>query len=820
MDLLQVQRQPELVTGDSCSEVITFRTIAGKVEEANIIRAVLHRNQTSLRIIDKGGDYKFYPICKTSGQKLGKHGIGLELYFFFMKMFGVLFSLLTLIAGFEIYSNYIGEGFASTYQNQRYTYFTLANQDGVSMYEVDLQKALKDMKVSQKNLEILWPVDISTSILFLLFILMYAWLSHRIVERSETFHLKVSDFSLEVEGFPPFINKEQVLEYFAPYGEVAEVYLSRIYKGKLNSYKKIFEIAYNQELVRRENFDSEITKSNEIAEKILNSTETLNEAHDELMVDKVFVIFESVESKTNFIKEHKEEHKKKSNKSNHERRKTNFRLKIKDAPDPSDILWENLEYRNFERMRTRIPLLIVTAMIIIISFIMIFGIKAYYKSIPTAKSCRDLNISGSVDLSKAKEAYKTYDEISCYCKQMPIQTLIIDSDMIDFCASYIKSFTVSASINTSVSAVIVSVNVLIKIIINSFSKYQRFKYETQRKNYVLITMTIFMFFNTALTTLLANSSISFGINTIRGNYDDLTREWYDDVGNTITVTIIVSIFSPHAFNLVFFYPLSWCKRKLFYRCFKSQYKLNLFFRGPNFDISDSLSHILAVILTSFMYSSGIPFLNFLCSLTLLLTYWANKILLLRYYKTPPAYSFNINSNIIKFMPFAVIFHCAFAIYAYGSSEIFPTCYTKSESSLFVIPYHTNFQERITTKAGIANLIVIGLSFLLIIVLRRFDSIFLRNHKKNKVHEITQVPNDNFTKLKFESKFKGITSYSIYENPDYSPLICALDSVAHRKKEIERKSFRKANDHSDDEYLPLEKDAKRVNNKIVVSDIDY
>ncbi|OMJ91386.1 hypothetical protein SteCoe_6066 [Stentor coeruleus] len=820
MDLLQVQRQPELVTGGSGSEVISFRSIAKKVEKANVIQAKLHRDQTSLRIIDKSGDYKFYPICKTSGQKLGKYGIGLELYFFFMKMFGILFSLLTLITGFEIYSNYIGEGFRSTYQNQRYTYFTLANQDGVSMYEVDLQKALKDMKVSQKNLEILWPIDISTSILFLLFILMYAWFSHRIVERSETFHLKVSDFSLEVEGFPPFITKEQVLEYFTPYGEVAEVYLSRIYKGKLNGYKKIFEIAYNQELERRENYNSDTEKSNEIADKILNSAGVLNESHDELMVDKVFVIFESIESKTNFIKEHKKEHKKKSNKSNQERRKMNFRLKIKDAPDPSDILWENLEYRNFERMRTRIPILIITAMIIIISFIMVFGIKAYYKSIPTAKSCRDLNISGSLSLDKAKDAYKTHDEISCYCKQMPIDSLIIDSDLTDFCASYIKSFTTSASINTSVSAVIVFVNVLIKIIINSFSKYQRFKYETQRRNYVLTTMTIFMFFNTALTTLLANSNFSFGINAVRGKYDDLTREWYDDVGNTLTVTIIVSIFSPHAFNLVFFYPLSWFKRKLFYRCFKSQYKLNIFFRGPNFDISDSLSQILAVILTSFMYSSGIPFLNFLCSLTLLLTYWANKILLLRYYKTPPVYSFNINSNIIKFMPFAVIFHCAFAIYAYGSSEIFPTHYTKPELSSFVISYHTSFLKRITKKAGIANMIVIGLSFLLIIILKKFDGIFLRKHKKNKVYEITQVPNDNFTKLKIESKFNGITSYSIYENPDYSPLICALDSVAHRKKEIERKSLYKISDHNENEYLPSENDAKGVNIRINVSENEY
>lgn len=304
-----------------------------------------------------------------------------------------------------------------------------------------------------------------------------------------------------------------------------------------------------------------------------------------------------------------------------------------------------------------------------------------------------------------------------------------------------------------------------------------------------------MLINTGLTTLLANSSFSFGV--VQGNYSDLTREWYDDVGNTITVTIIVSIFSPHAFDLVFLYPLSMLKRKLFYRFFKSQYKLNKFFRGPNFDISDSLSQLLAVIFTSFMYSAGIPFLNILCGVALFITHWVNKLLLLRYYRTPPVYSHNINDKMLKFMPFVIIFHCAFAIYAYGSSEIFPTGYTKKASSNYVIPHHTTFLGRIGKKHGIAYMIVIGLSFLTFVALKRLNAFNVKKFRRGKIYDESHVLTASFTKLKAECKFSGITSYNIYENPEYSLLICALDSVANQKKELEKS---KIDDESDREKL--------------------
>ncbi|OMJ72650.1 hypothetical protein SteCoe_28844 [Stentor coeruleus] len=483
-----------------------------------------------------------------------------------------------------------------------------------------------------------------------------------------------------------------------------------------------------------------------------------------------------------------------------------FRLKVKSAPDPSDILWENLEYRNLKRMKTRIPILILTLMIIIISFIMIYGIKAYYKSIPTSSSCKELNVSGSLSTDQAKTLYIKQNEINCYCKQQEIDKLIINNDLAEFCNVYIKSFTASASINTSVSAVIIIVNILLKIIINVLSKYQRFKYKTQRRNYILTTTSILMFFNTGLTTLLANSSFSFGV--VQGKYSDLTREWYDDVGNTITVTIIVSIFSPHVFDLVFLYPLSKLKRRVFYKCFKSQYKLNKFFRGPNFDISDSLSQLLAVIFTSYMYSAGIPFLNILCGMMLFVTYWTNKILLLRYYRTPPVYSHNINNNILKFMPFAVIFHCIFAIYAYGSSEIFPTGFIKNDINPYVIPHHTSFLGRIGKVHGIVNMIVIGLSFLTIFALRRLDVFRVKKFRKGRIYDENHILNASFTKLKAESKFSGITSYNIYENPEYNILICALDSVAHKKKEIESS---KIGNENDDEN---ENNSEKIENSLV------
>jgi hypothetical protein len=74
---------------------------------------------------------------------------------------------------------------------------------------------------------------------------------------------------------------------------------------------------------------------------------------------------------------------------------------------------------------------------------------------------------------------------------------------------------------------------------------------------------IAIFINTAISTLIANFNVVSEQLSMLGTgskFEDIDREWYNEVGVTIIVTMIVSVFCPHVFQLVFSYPYGVCKK--------------------------------------------------------------------------------------------------------------------------------------------------------------------------------------------------------------------------------------------------------------------
>ncbi|OMJ79554.1 hypothetical protein SteCoe_20406 [Stentor coeruleus] len=787
-----MERSSPVIRSESCirenvERILSLSTITKRAQVANVFQARLYREQTSLRVVNDEDEFEAYPICSTTDENLGKHGIGLQLYLTFIKKCAWLFFFLSMMSIYPMYSNYIGKGFRSTFQNQRYTYFTLANQESINKNETSLDIGNDHVKICENNLNKLWIIDFFTSIGFLVFIYFYANSTNKTATQEEVNNIKISDFSLEVKGFPPYITDEQVISYFESYGHVVEVYKSRYYYGSLKEYKKLYETAYQIGIDRKIHKIPRIIKSKSASlSTFLKNTDVLK-THDELEVSKVFVIFSTIEEKKRALSEIRALTRSKSIfvRRNVSRRNFNFRLILKPAPDPSDILWENLEYGYLDLLKVRIPLFFLTILLVIVSFIVIYGVKAYYTTIPSSNSCQDVNVDGWMDLATAKITLKSNNEIICYCKQQKIDEIMSDIDLTNYCGVYLKRFTSTAFINFSVSMSIMAVNYLLKITVNVLSKYERFSRKTSKRLYVLTAMFTLMFVNTALSSLLANTHFSSSLGRFKGKYSDITREWYDDVGSTITVTMIMSMFSPHAFDLVFLYPYGIIKRAWCYKCFKSQHKLNKFFRGPSFDISDRFAQVLVVIFTTFMYSSGIPFLNMTCFCTLVLVYWCDKILILRHFRTPPVYSYDLNQRIITLMPLAVIIHAAFAIYAYGSAEIFPIGYEQEKEGSVIVPKKISFGERLSKPPGIANIIVILIGIFLMFDIKCHNKLFPKKNSARVTDEGAAV--GNFNDLRESGYFAGLDSYNIFSNEKYGKLVHTMNSLVRRKREINMSS---------------------------------
>lgn len=91
--------------------------------------------------------------------------------------------------------------------------------------------------------------------------------------------------------------------------------------------------------------------------------------------------------------------------------------------------------------------------------------------------------------------------------------------------------------------------------------------------------------------------------------------------------------------------------------------------GPDFPIGARYSQILTTIFIILIYSSGMPLLYICTFAYFLVTYWVDKVLILRFYRKPPHIDLYISRFFSILILFGVILHYCFAIWMYGDKYI-------------------------------------------------------------------------------------------------------------------------------------------------------
>jgi hypothetical protein len=524
----------------------------------------------------------------------------------------------------------------------------------------------------------------------------FEFYSNKSIRKSIKHAQNIEDYSIVVKGFHSTITEDEVRFYFSLFGSIDEIYLARSYSKKLPKYKSLF-----LKIMRMDssaNNDSINRLATEIKQFYLK--EAIQFSHDSLPVNRVYVVFESVDAKNDCILKHNKL--KKScfgNEMVPKEKDTNFnsKLKIKAAKHPSEIIWENLEYTKWEKKKARLIALLSTMILLVLSFVIVLEAK--------------------------------------------LQS--------------------NASLKPVVSICIVLLNLSIEWFISIASKYERFSSLTHKRLHVLTRIFLIVFVNTSIASFVAYERFPL-------EEKEINKAWIEDFGTSITLTMIFSIVSPHIFPFCIRFPYNRIKRKLFAKRFTVQIHLNRFFRGGPFDIDQCLSELLTTVFTCFLYSSIMPILNLVCLAALFVSYWCNKILLLRYYRKPPSYSAEINNRVLKFMPLAIVLHCFTSIWGFSSNEIFPS-YIEFQGRF--IQHQRSVLDRFSMPHSIANLILISLSLILMLYL-----VLVRtNIKSNKILAITDPVSLDLIRL----ESSALNSYNILHNPKYNYIISTLNSAAKR-----------------------------------------
>ena len=586
---------------------------------------------------------------------------------------------------------------------------------------------------------------------------------------------RISDYAIEIKGLPRIeVSKEEVIEHFSRFGEIIEVYIGRRFGDALKLYteraKITEEIILRESLLVFKNENAETDKAIiKLKAKRLKFDEKINKSqithrHDELEIKRAYIVFNLKQDKIRCLKLY---NKKNCCGCRVQKKDLQFRKKHKlqlfQCPEPSDIIWENLEIGKCSRLMRFYFSLFITLILLLCSTGMIYYVKQVQSEIPTQVTCVDYNTS-------APGPSKSSTQTLCYCANLSQSELFHESN--DQCSVYIRHISYALSMKFLSSFGIILVNYFITIMMRQLSKFERPKSKSNTQTKTFKKLLLVMFINTAILTYLVNLSIPYFTSyVLSGKYSDFTRDWFLSVGSLLLSLMITSLGSPHLIFLATAYPMEACRRKFCWKSKKSQYELNKLFIGPEFDIAERTAQIFNVIFTSYLYSGGIPLLNCTCFIYLVIIYYTDKFLVLRHHRSPLSYNQDLYLSALKTLPLAVVLHSIFSLWVYGNPDIFPIAYKEYQGLHEILG--DQIASRLEKSSGLCNVILIVISFGLILLLNFLDLVCNCCTKRFAEYSKKEIA---FKDIKEEIGRNTLDSYDIRKNPDYALIINEMDDA--------------------------------------------
>lgn len=252
----------------------------------------------------------------------------------------------------------------------------------------------------------------------------------------------------------------------------------------------------------------------------------------------------------------------------------NNTLLIHHAPDPSDIIWENLDFSFWRNFHNNIIMYFLAGLLLFVSF------RIQFESVK-------LVVEWKAELLKREESF----------------------DYIFIQASALV-----------VSSIILMINFLLKLLVYFFTYAQRHYSMSKFNEYYLNVYILLMFFNSAFMPYLVNTFL---------NSDTSPEQLIWD----IHFILLTNAFSP---GMKLLDPWLWYRKyqqnrilKLGKMCDKPQFVVNSWFEGPEIDMAENYAFVVRTLLLCTWYAAMAPLGLIFSMCGLGFGYWLDKYFLLR-----------------------------------------------------------------------------------------------------------------------------------------------------------------------------------------------
>mmetsp|Transcript_14020 Transcript_14020/g.40351 ORF Transcript_14020/g.40351 Transcript_14020/m.40351 type:complete len:1010 (-) Transcript_14020:416-3445(-) len=373
-------------------------------------------------------------------------------------------------------------------------------------------------------------------------------------------------------------------------------------------------------------------------------------------------------------------------------------LRIRRAPEPSNLIWENQDVPFWERFARRVGVSFVFLLILITSFGLVYLANITAKR-QVKSSAQLLGVDHCDPDPRALEAgddgttYQclvwnatnwtmdfvknaTADEKACYCGAVGYANILADADLVNgVCKDWLVAIGTGIAIGVLATGIVVAINVTCKLVLLKLAEQEKPLSVSALNATKMVKIFALQTLNTGFVIFCVNfkppEDFPLGNIIFFGEYSDSVRGWYVVVGAAILANMLANAITPSATNFVVM-SLAHMKRCCCRSRQKHHAKLVELYTNPEFDMAARFAQLLNTIFVTVTYSAGMPALYIFCCFYMWFTFWADKIVLLRCAKRPPMYDTQMPRKAVTIMFFAVALHCVFAIWMFGQPCTFPS----------------------------------------------------------------------------------------------------------------------------------------------------
>mmetsp|Transcript_5047 Transcript_5047/g.9742 ORF Transcript_5047/g.9742 Transcript_5047/m.9742 type:complete len:924 (+) Transcript_5047:91-2862(+) len=673
--------------------------------EERIEKAMRHRHLTcpyeQVRGLKDEVIYRPYSICGFRDQDFEKYGLGIWMYFQTIRRLAWIWFMIGLL--------YLPSLIIYVYNTQSWDPEDSSSKTGLEFLTLGNLLQVKFLngtgtvlgdnvnsttinvlgkQLTYDNVQMILSLNDIVASTFLL--LACWWLKAKQHKESIDYKSRivtVTHYTVSVTGFPKdFHDRVKLADWFEErYGAVKDVAFTFNDHAMLDQYQRRGHLRLEMQAAA---LKGDKSKHSSLQDKVAALDTALEKMHTTVNLQALaaYVTFEHTESRVACVRDF--DFNFKSLKSRFkDKNKLMFmghKLKVKQADEPSNLIFSNLIYSRWNRIMRRFVTFFITIFCIGCSFTFVF-LSQYYRSASegTTNCSRDFPTVKVFKDKSSVEAFssdaKVYRQAQyCFCEA------ILFSDSKDYpCQTLLKETVLAyAMFILSILSVVV-VNFVLKLIMTRLVAWEKHTSFTEGQTQVTWKLFISQTINTAFVVVLVNADFTsvgaatakIGLTNAGDKFADFEGNWYSVVGVSIIITMLVSVFHPH-FVPVVSIPIVNCCRNRKAPKMVTQSQMNALYSGKKFILATRYASMLTTIYVCAIYCSAMPILCFIASFTLMFKYWFDKIAFLRLYATPPRMDNHLNSLSLNLIVWAVVVHCGFSFWAFSGPVLTAMTSTK------------------------------------------------------------------------------------------------------------------------------------------------